>query len=69
MAWRAAIVAVLLGLWLALGIAWGGGAAIVFGFFLAIAVAVGVGAGLGGGMLSRSGTRYYEKQLGDKRRR
>ncbi len=68
MLWRAAIVAVLLGLWLAVGVAWGGGAALVFGFFLAIAVAVSVAAGIGGGVLSRSGSRYYEQRLGGKRR-
>jgi hypothetical protein len=68
MAWRAAIVVVLLGLWLAVGVAWGGGAALVFGFFLAIAAAVSIGAGLGGGMLTRSGGRYYEQRLGGKKR-
>ena len=67
--WRRATVVVLLGLWLAVGVAWGGGAALVFGFVLAIAAAVGVGAGIGGGVLSRSGERYYEQRLTGKRRR
>jgi hypothetical protein len=67
--WRSAVVALLLGLWVAASVAWGWQAAIVFGFFLGLAVVLTVGLGIGGALLTRSGARYYDHLLDGRRRR
>ncbi len=53
----------LLGLWLAVGVAWGWGAAGVFGFFLALAGAYAAAASLWGDLLSRAGERHHDRLL------
>jgi hypothetical protein len=61
--WRGAIVASIVGLWLAAGIAWGGRAAFVFGFFVLIAGIYALWAVLFGHFNQRAGSWYYERQL------
>jgi hypothetical protein len=67
--WRAAIVAPILGLWLTVGIAWGGRAAFVFGFFVLIAGIYSVWAFLFGRFSQRAGSWYYDRQLNGPRGR
>jgi hypothetical protein len=67
--WRTLVVVALLGLWIALTVAWGWRAFVLFGFSLGTAGVLVVGATLGGGILSRSGSRYYEHLLDGRRRR
>jgi hypothetical protein len=65
---RILLVAVPFGLWLAVSVAWGWRAVVVFGFFLGISVLLVVGAGIGGDLLTRSGSRHYERLLNGRRR-
>lgn len=69
MIWRGAIVGVIVAGWIALGVAWGLSAMLVFGFFLVVACALVFAAAVGGGIARRSGTKYYERQLHGRRRR
>lgn len=66
--WRAAVVVAIVGLWILLTVAWGWGATVVFAYFIGVAAVLVVGATVGGGVLSRSGTRYYEHLLDGRRR-
>jgi len=61
--WRGAIVASILGLWLAIGIAWGGIAALIFGFFVLIACINAVWMILAAGIDQRFAGWYYEHLL------
>ena len=53
----------MLGLWLAIGLAWGPSAALVFGFFAFIACVYGVWAVVAGRLGRDAGRWYYERQL------
>ena len=61
--WRGAIVASILGLWLAIGIAWGGIAALIFGFFVLIACINAAWMILAAGVDRRFAGWYYEHLL------
>lgn len=61
--WRGAIVASILGLWLAIGVAWGARAALIFGFFAFVACVFGGWALVAGRLSERAGAGYYERQL------
>ena len=65
--WRAAIVVSIAGLWLTVGIAWGGRAALVFGFFVLISSVYGVWAVVAGRVDQRAGRWYFERQLNGSR--
>jgi hypothetical protein len=64
---RAVITAPVLGLWLAVGIAWGWRAVVIFGFFAFVAGARMVWAILWGDIARRGGSWYYDRQLGGHR--
>jgi hypothetical protein len=61
--WRAAIVGSILGLWLAVGIAWGARAALLFAFPVFVACIFAVWAAFAGGMDQRAAGWYCERQL------
>jgi hypothetical protein len=61
---RAILVTVVLGLWLAVSIAWGWPAAVIFGFFVFTAAVRVVWAILWGDIARRGGSWYYDRQLG-----
>jgi predicted LPLAT superfamily acyltransferase len=61
--WRRAVVAAILGLWLTIGVAWGGRAALVYGFFVLVACIFGFWAVAAGSLSRRAGGGYYERQL------
>jgi fatty acid desaturase len=61
--WRGAIVAAILGVWLAIGLAWGGSAALIFFFFVVVASLLGFWALTAGRLGQRAGAGYYERQL------
>ena len=65
--WRGAIIGSILALWLAVGIAWGAGAAFVFGFFVLISLAWAAFVILNGRFAQRAGGWYYERQLNGSR--
>jgi hypothetical protein len=52
-----------LGLWLAVGIAWGARAALLFGFQVFIASVFAAWAILAGRLTQRAGAAYYERQM------
>jgi hypothetical protein len=60
---RGGLVAFILGLWLAVGIAWGQGAALVFAFFLFLACVLVTGGAIAGSLVRRAGGGYYDRQL------
>jgi hypothetical protein len=60
---RVAVITALLGLWLAIGIAWGLGAALIFGFFVFFACVFAVWAVVAGRLDQRAGRWYYDRQL------
>lgn len=64
--WRRAVVASILGLWLTIGIAWGGRAALVFGFFVLISLIYAVWALAFGRLDQQAGSWYYDRQLNGK---
>jgi hypothetical protein len=64
--WRGTIIASILGLWLAVGIAWGARAAFVFGFFVLISLVWAAFAVLNGRFARAAGGWYYERQLNGK---
>jgi hypothetical protein len=61
--WRGAIVVSILGLWLAIGVAWGARAALVFFFFVFVASLFGFWAHAAGQLGRRAGAGYYQRQL------
>ena len=61
--WRGAIVASVLALWLAIGIAWGSNAALVFAFPLFVGCVYAAGGRLAGRLARQAGRGYYERQL------
>jgi multisubunit Na+/H+ antiporter MnhB subunit len=61
--WRGAIIALLLGLGVAMTVAWGWKAAAIYSFFLGLAVIWTAFAVLWGRLAQRSGGWYYERQL------
>jgi hypothetical protein len=63
MVWRAAIVAALLALWLTVGIAWGGDAALVFGFFVFVSCIYALWAITFGRLTRNAGGGYYARQM------
>jgi hypothetical protein len=67
--WRRASIGIIVGLWIAMGVAWGPTAALVYGFFLLIACVLVMGAAVGGDATQRFGTWYYNRQLHGRRRR
>jgi len=67
MLWRGAIVAGILGLWLTIGVAWGGRAAFVYGFFVLVACVFGFWAIAAGHLSRRAGAGYYHRQLDPQR--
>ena len=67
--WRGAIIGTILGLWIALGVAWGWNAALVYGFSLLIACLFALGAVLGGGVTKEIGAWYFDRQLRGHHRR
>jgi hypothetical protein len=61
--WRGAIIAILLGLGIAMTVAWGWTAALVYAFFLGVALSYALFA-IGWGRIARQGGGwYYERQL------
>jgi predicted Kef-type K+ transport protein len=66
--WRGAIILLVIGLGIAIMVAWGWSAGIVYGFFLALAVFQTVFLVLWGGVAQRGGSWYYERQLRGSRR-
>jgi hypothetical protein len=69
MRWRAAIVAMIVGLWVAIGAAWGLTAALLYGFFVLIACLFAVGAIIGGDVTQQFGAWCHDRQLRGRRRR
>jgi hypothetical protein len=66
--WRGAIIAILLGLGIAMTVAWGWTAALVYAFFLGVALSYAFFA-IGWGRIARQGGGwYYERQLRGHRR-
>ena len=63
MVWRAGIIAALLALWLAVGIAWGGGAALVFGFFVFVSCIYALWTVVFGRMTRDAAGGYYTRQM------
>ena len=61
--WRGAIVVAILGLWLAVGVAWGARAALIFFFFVVVASLFGFWSLAAGRLSQRAGGGYYERQL------
>lgn len=62
--WKGAYVVSVLALWLAVGIAWGPRAVLVFGFFVFVAAVFAVWSILAGRLGQAAGGWYYERQLG-----
>jgi hypothetical protein len=62
--WRGVVVGSLLGLWLAIGIAWGARAAVIFAFFAFLAVLFAAWAALTGRFSQAAGGWYYDRQMG-----
>lgn len=63
MVWRASIIAALLALWLTVGIAWGGGAALVFGFLVFVSCIYVLWTIVFGRMTRDLGGGYYVRQM------
>jgi len=61
--WRRAVIASILGLWLTIGVAWGGRAALVFGFFVLISIVYAIWAVLFGRLDRQAGSWYFDRQL------
>jgi hypothetical protein len=65
MIWRASLVAGMLGLWLAAGIAWGPRAALLFAFPVFNGCVLAAWANVAGRMDQRAAAWYYERQLNE----
>jgi len=61
--WRRAVVASILGRWLAVGLAWGARAALLFTFPFFVGCAYAIGGVLAGRLTYRAGRGYYFRQL------
>jgi hypothetical protein len=61
--WRGAIIVLLLGLGVAMTVAWGWTAAVIYGFFLAVALFNALFFILWAPIAQRGGGWYYERQL------
>ena len=69
MTWRRVVVAMLLALWAAIGVAWGRDGAIVFGFLLFIASATGLRVVRRNDRSLRWGREHYDDLLNGSRQR
>lgn len=63
MIWRVPIIAAMLGLWLAVGIAWGASAALLFVYPVLVGCIVTAWGVFAGRMTQRAAGGYYERQL------
>jgi hypothetical protein len=61
--WRGVVAVVIAGLWLAVGVVWGPGAAVDFGFPVFVGCVVGVWVVVAGRLARRAGAGYYARQL------
>jgi hypothetical protein len=61
--WREAIVAVILGAWLTVGLVWGSNAALIFAFPLFVGCALTAWGRLTGRLVRDAGAGYYRRQL------
>jgi hypothetical protein len=67
--WRGAIIGMIVGLWIAVGLAGGPTAALLYGLYLLIACLFVAGVSVGGGATQQFGAWYHDRQLRGRHRR